>query len=487
MKKIIQPLLLINVLTLISPVSAETLTANQVLQKVVNHYPSLKTAALQVRRAQQENAKVQSQLGWQLAAQGGVSHDTTLFGTGSDKLDVSGSLSRQLDSGANLSFGAGLAREDADTVLSPQSPNPSTTSSIDITYRQPLEKGAGNPGYEQGLLRAEASVLVAKAEKSNLYDQIAGQVYDIYYSAASTQARIENLKQGIKRTQRLYDYIEDRASLGVSEDKDLLQVVAQLRSREAELKGLQVAWQQQTISLNRLMGREWNAKLKTNVKPKINPPIEAYEALLNEVNQYSPELQAIKAQLKLADAAIETSRDQRKDNLDLVLFVGNRTISGDAVSSNIDESEVVGGVRLEFNQGIDKSGFDAELYQAQLDRSIALQNQIQVMEDLKYDLSSLLAELKVANTALSAYRQSVKSENEKLKEATDRYKRGRTDTDQLIQFENELAAAELAYELQRLELERREVRLALLRGVVWRSITWPDYQLPELDIEREHK
>ena len=470
---------------LASNLQAETMSSEQVLQRVMDHYPSLKTAALQVRRARQEMARVESQLGWQLGAQGGVAHDLNTFGTPVDTVDAAGSLSRALDNGGTLSFNAGIARNDADATLSPTLPNPSTTTNVDVNYRHPLRKGAGNPGYESGKLSAEANVLLADAETGALYDQIAEQVLDIFYSAAATRARIDNINQAVKRTRRLYRYIKDRASLGVSEDKDLLQVEAQLSSREAELRGLQVAWQQQRIALNRLMGRDWNAEIQPLMKTDIQLPRQSHAELLDEVKAYNPQLRSVQAQLKLADAALLARRDARQDNLDLVMFLGNRSIDGDTVSGNYDTSEVVGGVRVEFAQSTDKSGVDAELYQAQLDRSIALQNQIQLLEDLKYDLSSLLAEIDSAGHAVKAYRQSVQSENAKLKEAERRYRAGRTDTDQLIQFEAELAAAELAYELQRIELARRDVNLDLLRGLIWKDIRLPEYQLPELDIDNK--
>ncbi len=470
----------------VAQVAAETMTSAQVLQKVMDHYPSLKTAALQVRRARQENARVQSQLGWQLAAQAGISRDINLFGTATDTVDAGGSLARQLEGGGGLSFAAGISRDDSETVLSPQFPNPSTSTSVDVNYRHPLQKGAGNPAYEQGLLTAQAGVLAADADRLKLYDQIASQVLELFYSASATRVRIDNLNQAIKRTQRLHRYIKDRASLGVSEDKDLLQVVAQLRSREAELKGLQVAWQQQAIALNRLMGRDWDAAIDPKVKNDITLPRQGFDELLAEVQDYNPDLKSIRAQLKLADAAIATRRDARRDQLDLVMFLGNRSISGDLQGGgSSDNSEVVGGLSLEFNRGVDKSGVDAELYKAQLERSIALQNQVQVMEDLKYDLSSLLAEIRVAGEALKAYRESVQSENRKLNEAEQRYRAGRTDTDQLVQFEAELAGAELAYELQRIELARRDGNLGLLRGRLWKDIRLPEYQLPELQLDNE--
>lgn len=467
------------------PALAENMNSEQVLQRVMDHYPSLKTAALQVQRARQEVARVESQLGWQLGAGGGFKHDLNFIGTPSDTVDVSGSLSRSLANGGTLSFNAGITRDDADATLSPTLPNPSTSTDVNVNYRHRLQRGSGNPGYEQGKLSAEAGILLADADTRSLYDQVAGQVLEIFYAAASTRARIDNLHKAIKRSQRLHRYIRDRANLGVSEDKDLLQVAAQLAGREAELKGLEVAWQQQKIALNRLMGRDWDAEINPLLKTDITLPQQSYDELLQQVEAYNPGLKTVQAQLKLADAAIMTRRDARQDNLDLVMYLGNRSIDGDTQVGSYDTSEVVGGIRLEFAQSKDKSGVDAELYQAQLDRNIALQNQIQILEDIKYNVSSLLAEIKTARLAVDAYLQSVKSENAKLNEAERRYRAGRTDTDQLIQFEAELAGAELAYELQRIELAHRDVNLDLLRGTIWKDIHLPEYQLPELSLENE--
>ena len=164
------------------------------------------------------------------------------------------------------------------------------------------------------------------------------------------------------------------------------------------------------------------------------------------------------------------------------MFVGNKTNQGDTLSGSASESELVGGVRVEFNRGMDKSGFDAELYQSQIDRGIVLQNQLQVMEDLQYELASLRAEINAGQRALNAYRKSASSENKKLEEALQRYKKGRADTDQLIQFESQLALANLSVELQKIELIRRFYELHLLRGELWKTIHVAEVEM-ELDQE----
>ncbi len=459
-----------------SIVSAQTMTLEQVLQQVIDHYPSVKTAAYQVEKARQENIKVESQLSWQLGAQAGIARDVSLFGTPTDKMTVAGSLSRKLNSGDSISIDAAINREDASTTFSPTIPNPATYTSINLNYRRPLEKGAENLNYELALANADAGEKIAEADRLALYDQLASQVIELYLAAATTEVRMKNIDQSIERSRRLKKYIKDRLNLGVSEEKDILQVDAQLASQKAEQQGLQMAWKKQNISLNRLMGKPWNENLKTLFLQSSLASDENYEKLIADIKLHSPDLLRIEGRLKLAESAIKNSRDAKKDDMDLILFIGNKTNSGDTILGSTNESEIVGGMRLEFNRGLDKSGYDAQLYQAQIERGMVIENKRQVIEDLQYNLSSLLAEIEAGKNALAAYKNSAKSEKNKLKEAEQRYRRGRTDTDQLIQFESQLSVAELSIELQRIELARRYRNLSLLRGAFWKTVKLPDYQ-----------
>lgn len=450
---------------------AAPVSYREVLQRVVDHYPSLKTAAIQVERASLNRQKLATQLGWQLQADGGIARNVSIFGTEVDVLDANASLARKLKSGATLGISSSVRREDNAIVISPAFPNPATSTSVDLSYRQPLGQGVDNPAYAEGLKTAQADYLLSQAQRTALFDQIANQIIELYSGAASLHARIQNISRAIERSRRRQDYIKERASLGLSEDKDILQVDAQLKSQQAEYRGLQMQWQQLKISLNHLMGTPWDSEFEPEVQSSYKPA--GFDSLFTQAQLQSPNLKTIGARLQLADSAIRSRRDVREDNLDLVMFVGNRNQQGSSASGSIDNNVTVGGVRLEYGHGFDKSAQDTELYQAQLDRGAALQDKKQVLEDLQYDILSLLSQMTVGESALTAYQSSVNSEQAKLKEAEQRYRTGRTDTDQLLQFETQLSSAELALELQRVELLRRQYSLRLLSGDIWRNIQLP--------------
>ena len=461
--------------------SAEKLSMQQVLQRVMDHYPSIKSAALQVQRAREENIKAESQLSWLLNANAGYARQTSLFGTASDRYSLGGSLNRDLSNGGLLGFNASLAKEDAEDIFVPTVPNPSTKTRFDINYRHRLQKGDGNPQYAENKVAAQAGEQLAQSEELALYDNLASQVIELYISAATTRARINSIEKTIERGIRLKKYIDDEFKLGLSEEKDVLQVNARLSINEADKKSLQVIWQQQLISLNRLMGRQWDKGFVPDLKAA-RPGNMLYQTIYSETQKHSPQLKSVEAKLLLTNSAIRTSRDQQKDQLDLVMFLGNELNEGDTSLGDISESELVGGISLEFNRGLDKSGLNAALRQAHFDRGVALQDKKQLLEDIQYDVSSLLAEIKSSEQALQAFSESVKAERKKLDEAVQRYRDGRIETDRIIEFESQLAIAELSYDLQAIELSRRYHKVDLLRGSIWNNVLLPkftfnDYQL----------
>lgn len=461
---------------------AEKLSIQQVLQRVMDHYPSIKTAALQVQRAREENVKAESQLSWLLNANAGYSRETSLFGTATDRYQAAGNINKNLASGGLLGFNASVVRDDAEDTFGPTLPNPATKSRVDINYRHHLAKGSGNSQYAESKVLAQAAEKLALSNELSLYDSLAAQVIELYISAATTQARIDSIDKTIERGLRLKKYIDDEYKLGLSEEKDVLQVNARLSINEADKKSLQVIWQQQVISLNRLMGRGWDK----NIIPDTDiskPSSMSFKNIYEETQTHSPALKNIDARLQVADSAIRSSRDQQKDELDLVMYLGNEFNQGDTSVGDLSESEVVGGVSLEFNRGLDKSGLNAALRQAHYDRGIALEDKKQLLEDIQYDVSSLLAEIKSSEQALIAFRESVKAEQKKLDEALTRYKDGRIETDRIIDFESQLSIAELSYDLQAIELNRRYHKVDLIRGSIWKALYLPEFTFDEYNMD----
>lgn len=473
MRKIIICLSLLSSLLIVNSANASTqsgLTIYQVMQRVLDRYPSLKISEMEVAQAAEQRQQVESSLGWILNSSAGVTHDLTGLGTPSDRLDLSAALSRQLKSGASLSLSGGYRYEDSSLVFSPSFPNPAHTTRLDLSYRMPLAQGQDNPLYAEGIISSEAGYEIARANQLLTRITLAEQVKDLFHASLVTRAQLENARQAVERTRKLSDYINKNFKLGLAEEKDQLQVKAQLHSKLADLSAIELQWKQQQTSLNRLMLEDWNKEIKPALIRTDNTAKYNIKGLIKATTQYHPVVKISQAQLQVAESQIDTARDSQQDNLDLVLSVGTRTSDGDSTTGTVSEKDWAGSVSIEYKHLFDEKGVSSKYKQALLQKNIALENIVKANDDIRYTVSGLVSEIMAAQVAVASARQKLNSESLKLKEAEKRFRNGRADTAQLIQFQNEYSFAELSYQNQKVDLNNRIIALQIFTGKFWDEI-----------------
>jgi len=450
------------------PLAAETLTFGQVLRRVAERDASLEVARLRIERAREEVARAESQLAWSLSGQGGKSRDLSVFGIPTDRVDASLGLEKRLSFGPRIGVSGSYARDDAEASISPQLPNPSTSTRADVYWRQPLVRGVSNAEYREGRNIAEAGIESARADRVAAFDALARRTADLYYTTAFTDARLANAQAAITRAERLKQYVEGNLRLGIAEEKDRLQADALLAARRAERDAVQLVWTQQRTTLNRVLERTWDAELVTHMPPPAPPP--PVQDLMQDATRHSPDLARYDAQRRQADAVIERNRDSSRDQLDAVLSVGNRQYSGDSASGSVDTNESAASLRLEYRGTLGRSVAEVELSQAMLQRSIVNRELASTRTDLEYRVHGLHAEILSALQSYEQARSRVDAEHAKVDEATRRYRTGRSNTAELIQFENDARAAELLADQQAAELARRMAELEVLSGGWWKDI-----------------
>jgi len=453
----------------------ERLDINQVLQKVIDSYPSLELTALKVEQAKSKVDQVRGQLDWRLQASAGVARNPGLFLGTMDTINGSANFSRRLENGDSIGLSGVLSRSDSEMSLSPTFPNPTYNSQVRVNYRKPLMREKGFPSLTQDLKNAELSIQLNKKIRLQAYESILTQVIGMFYSINATVRQVENIHQSLERTKRLKKFIEGRLNLGIAENKDMLQILAQIDSQNAQLQVLDTAMKQQFINLNRLLVNDWDATVKLELK-RAAVEDKSFQDNFEKVKKHSPNLAMLDLQLQVAQNNLEKIRDLSKDNADLVLFVGAQSVSGDSTLGSVSENDGVGGISVEYkiNQG-DRA--KASLRRAaQLYQDMALVEKKQTLQDLQYDVAELVSGIASVKEAVAAFEQSVASEKKKLEDAEKRYRRGRIDIDRVIGFENQLSAAELSLELQRIEIERRRVTLSVLNGDVWNNLKLPELQ-----------
>ncbi|MCK4866072.1 MAG: TolC family protein [Gammaproteobacteria bacterium] len=444
------------------------MTIYQVMQRVLDRYPSLKISEIEVAQAAEQRQQIESSLGWILNSSAGVTHDLTGLGTPSDRLNVNSSIARQLKSGATLNLSGGYQYEDSSLTFTPALPNPAHTTRLDLSYRMPLSKGEGNPLYKEGVISAEAGHNLAMANQLLTRIALAEKVKDLFYASSLTRARLDNANQAVQRARKLESYINKNFKLGLSEDKDKLQARAQTDSKIADLSAIQLQWKQQQSSLVRLMLEDVGHEiLPLLISRKYSSNFDLVD-LITSTETYHPAIKISQAKLEIAESQINTTLDNKKDSLDLVLSVGSRTSDGNNSSGGtVSEQDWAGAISLEYKHLFDDKGVSSKYKQAQLEKNIALQNIRKAKDDIRYTVSGLVAEINAAKIAVKTASKKLKSESLKLKEAEYRFRSGRADTAQLIQFQNEYSFAQLAYQNQKVDMNNRVIALQIFTGQFW--------------------
>lgn len=448
----------------------EILTIYQVMQRVLDHHPSLKIAELDIAQAAQQRRQIESSLGWILNSSLGVTHDLSPIGRPSDRLDINGSINRQLESGATLTLNGGYRYEDSSLTFSPLLPNPAYTTRLDLSYRLPLAQGNGNPLYTEGLISADANHELAKENFSLMRISLADKVKDLFYNSVLVRKKIINAQQSVLRTKKLLKYIKKNLKLGLSENKDQLQINAQLYSKTAELSALQIQWQQLSYSLSRLI-----LQRKPNyIQPVLLNDLDVNYYNLNELlaltKDSHPAIEVSRIQLSIAQSKINSAKDEKKDNLDLVMSVGTRTLSGNNISGTVNDNNWAGAVSIEYKHLFDNDGTSSKYQQALLEKNIALENLKKTNDDIFYSVSGLVAEITSAKKSVKETKRRLNGELLKLQEAEVRFRNGRVDTAKLIQFQNEYSFAELSYQIQKVELNKRIIALQIYSGKFWNKL-----------------
>ncbi|HEC27512.1 MAG TPA: TolC family protein [Gammaproteobacteria bacterium] len=447
----------------------ESKTYEAVLTRVIAVYPNLQSAILQIQRSTLELNRIYATLGWNAKASTSFSHDLAIFGTPANILIARGALTRKLESGDSITLDASYNRTDNDVVFIPSLPNPSNDSAVNLSYRRPLLKGAGNIEYQSLQDAAKARIESSKADEYKLRDVLARQIATLYFGLATIEVNLANTRDGIDRLRRLYKYVVRNKKLGISEEKDILQSQARLDRKLAALTALETAKNQQLYNLNRLM----NIPATTQFTSRLNyskQDVPSRQILHDEVFNYSPSLRNAYASKKVAESNIKIQRDNKKDIIDVIVSVGARVKTGPAQNTYVDKSDLAGKVGLEYRAALDKQGLHATLQQALLNRDIAV-NQIRQLDiDLNNEIDRLRGLIDDQEKSITSNIRLKRAEQKKFDEAVSRFRTGRTTTADLIIFEEDLSLAESALANSQVDLVSTLNELARLRGVVWEDL-----------------
>jgi len=383
-----------------------------------------------------------------------------------------GNISKPLANGGTLSADINYSRT-SQGFVSPFAAqlakfNPEYQNQVDISYRHPLLRGAGRPDYHETLAAARADTRAAEINQRSIVHALALKALNAYFQLAGDSIRVELARQAVARARKLLAYQQSRERFGLIERADRLQAEALLAARQTELQQAIAQRKASSATLNRLMLRRPDAPIDLPVTP-VQPVPEAPDirTATKQAEAQRPELQALAAQLKAAEARLAAVRDTGRMQLDAIAKLGTRSLDSSAslaAARGLSISDRFASLSLEMSDTVYNRRAKAEIRKAELTRQRLLAERAQTLEQIRDELASAITAINAGRPTLELARREARAEKRKFEAEMRRYREGRSDTATLVQFEADLRSAELRAELQYLTLLLAERQLAWAKG-----------------------
>jgi len=462
------------------PAEAGELSLEEAIQTVLKRRPDLNISRIDTAIAAADKQRVQGLLdptinGTISGSEEQIPVSNSFQAAETRKVDFSAGVSKPLSNGGTLEIQGSYTR----SGISPWSStlarfNPAYRSQIDVSYRHALLRGANRPDYSLGLESVEAKTSAALFDEHVVARNLSLSTISAFYNLVADDINVDIAEQAVKRAREILRYQKSRQEFGLIEQADALQAEALLAARRTDLQRARSQRRSDENVLSRLMQEDSTHKIEL-APPSLSanrsiPDFDKSEAL---ALMQRPDIKAIDARIKAAEADLNAALDIDSTQLDVVAQLGTRSLDGkpgQAAASSLSVNDHFAALSLEMQDTWGRQSAKASIRKAELARQRLSDLRRQTLELIRDDLSSAITAIETGIPNLRMARLQASAERKKYKAELRRYRDGRSDTATLVQFEGELRNAELQEKLQQQTLQLARIQLAWATGSLLKNL-----------------
>ncbi len=297
-----------------------------------------------------------------------------------------------------------------------------------------------------------ASNLSARDAREMVVLAVAGA----YLQTIAIDAGVGSQRAQVENAQAVYHQAEVRKEAGTNARIDVTRTLVELQGQQQRLTALQSDLRKQKLVLARLIGVPLDRELILSEQLSFNPPaVPEAAGAVQQAFQNRWDLKAAESQVRAAEIVVSAARAERLPSASLTADYG---VLGSSPVSNHGVYSVVGAVNVPVFQG-GRTKADIEQAEATLQqRQAELADQRGRVEQ---DVRTALIELETAIGEVRLAQSNRGFADETLRESRDRFNAGVTTTVEVVQAQEQVAAAEsdyfnalFAFDLARISLSR---------------------------------
>jgi outer membrane protein TolC len=303
--------------------------------------------------------------------------------------------------------------------------------------------------------RSEA-LKAARYSYQDARDTVVLVVGGTYMQAVASNARIDAVRAQLQTASAVYQQTLDMKNAGLAAAIDVLRSQVEMQAQQQRLLAVQNDFEKQKLALARTIGlpTEQAFSLMDTMPFTPAPPLTLQQAI-DEAFRSRADYQSAQSLLRAAQQAKKSAEDERLPTLS---FNGDYGDIGNRPTSSHGTFTTAAALKIPIFQG---GKVRADVLQA----DAQLQQRRSQVEDMRgrieYEVRSAFLDLKTAADQVNVARSSVDLATQQLAQARDRFAAGVSDTIEVVQAQEALAAANdnyisalFAHNLAKLSLAR---------------------------------
>ncbi len=287
---------------------------------------------------------------------------------------------------------------------------------------------------------ADQNVQAAKFSYQNTRDLVVLAVGASYLQALADASRVESIQAQVQTSQTIYDQAVNMKNAGMVPGIDVLRAQVQLQNQQQRLLVAQNDYDKQLLSLSRVIGLPMGQQFVLADKmPNPEPVAITLDAAVQRAYEKRSDYQQLQAQVRAAELAEKSAIAERYPTLGIN---GDYGVIGPTPGNSHGTFTAAAGLFVPVFQG---GKIRADIEQAQAQRRTREAELADLRQRIEFEVRTAFLDVEAATKQLAVATSALAVAREQVTQARDRFAAGVTNNVEVVQAQEQQAAAEENY------------------------------------------
>lgn len=400
---------------------------------------------------------------------------TVILGTRDLTANYDVGLSKKLPTGTKLELDFTNQRDYSNSAFA--TVNSAHTSALGVSIRQPVGKNFFGLADRGNIRIVRLNVYQSDLDSLSRIEGSLAQTEMDYWQVVFYSSVVELKIRLLDQAQQLYELYKDRFERGIAEEVDLYAHEANVNIRKIELAEARTDLLDAVNRLKLDLDLNGLYHIVPEDELELEPEKTLYLKELKEAISYRRDYEAAQKNIEAMDVNVVIKKNSLWPEIDLVASYtrnGIDTDGADAIEDIIDENNREYYLGIDVSMPLENTAARAEYKQAKIGKRRALIYLKKLELSIATEINERVRKLNSSADKIKKWQEIVKLQRAKLAEQEEMIRYGRSSSDLLIRYQDDVAAAELNLANAYLQYHLSSVRLLQAKNTLLNELMSED-------------